>query len=144
MTPVCWNHPNVLWGFMISSALVFIVVGAIFLAPFWLFDGTSFLITSCVGRVAIQKWNQGEKYAGKYAKATYTVALISILVEVCFMIAAVYLWSKEMNPWHRTSYGRDGDSFFFCSLYSSSCNVCVVLHFRKMCHTEKQGDLENN
>lgn len=136
MLCVCRN--SVLLGIMALSSLVFLVLGAVFVAPYWLFDGTSFLGSTILGYLAVRSADQSvdgpaETNSGmsrNYATATCFLAGASILVEVGFMIAAGVLWNQVMNPYHRTSYGRDGNSFFFCSLYSSICNLFVVRHFR--------------
>merc|ERR1711907_863721 len=123
--PLCGNKPML--SIMVVSSLVFLATGAAFFAPYWLFDGTSFMLSSILGYLAVQ---QGS--SNGYATATCSVAAISVLVEVGFLIAALILWNEEMNPIHRTSYGEKGNSFFFCSLYSSILNVFVVFHFKNL------------
>lgn len=123
------------------SSLVFLTVGAIFVAPFWLFDGASFLVTSILGYLATKHASQSDSSAvNTYATAAKCVAGVSIPIELGFLITAVVLWHDEMNPVHRTSYGRDGDSFFFCSLYSSTLNLFVALHYSGLERTQSAAD----
>eukprot|EP00658_Telonema_sp_P-2_P006205 TRINITY_DN12370_c0_g1_i1.p1 TRINITY_DN12370_c0_g1~~TRINITY_DN12370_c0_g1_i1.p1 ORF type:complete len:181 (-),score=33.16 TRINITY_DN12370_c0_g1_i1:352-894(-) len=140
----CECRDTVILAIMGLSSLVFLAVGAIFVAPYWLFDGTSFLCSTILGVMAVKAMENGEvsdkntedsttNHKTKVlATATCGVAAVSILVEVGFMVTAIILWKDEMNPYHRTSYGKDGNSFFFCSLYSSICNLFVVRHFYAM------------
>ena len=81
---------------------------------------------------AVRDSDTVRKNLEKYCTITCAIAGVSILVEIGFMIAAVILWNSTMNPWHWTSYGDNGSSFFFCSLYSSICNVFVIVHFWSM------------
>ena len=74
------------------SALVFLGLGAAFVAPYWLFDGASFGVSCLLGTLAIRRWREaGDAF---YSKATCCVAGISILVDVGFMVAAAVLWNS--------------------------------------------------
>ena len=42
-----------------SAALAFLSLGCVFVAPYWLFDGCSFLISLALGFLAVQRWKQG-------------------------------------------------------------------------------------
>ena len=122
------------------SALVFLVMGAAFVAPYWLFDGLSFACTFVVGRLAIRRalpplGSEANPPAGAhklYCRVVCTVAALSIVAELSFLVTAVLLWNKVMNPLAWNGYGRDGSSFFFCSLYSATCNTAVLVHFCRL------------
>jgi len=131
---------------MAVSAAVFMIMGGIFVAPYWLFDGVSFLCSGILGRFAIRNWQRSEQgdssaapVALTYSRAVVCVAACSIVIEISFLVAALLLWKKEMNPLHRTSYGENGSSFFFCSMYSSILNCFVVAHFLKLGRAEAEG-----
>jgi hypothetical protein len=64
-----------------------------------------------------------------YCTMVCCVAAASALAEVGFLVAALVLWDRQMNPMSSSNYGRDGSSFFFCSLYSSTTNLFVLRHF---------------
>merc|ERR1711998_324420 len=72
--PLCGNKPML--TIMVVSSLVFLASGAAFFAPYWLFDGASFMLSSILGYLAVQ---QGP--SNGYATATCSVAAISVLVE---------------------------------------------------------------
>ena len=134
------------------SALVFLIMGAMFAAPYWLYDGASFLVTFILGFLAIRSFNALQALPSSkipssssssssssphvaYSRACVLISAASILIEIGFIVFAVVLWNREMNPIAVSSYGRDGSSFFFCSLYSSICNVFVVAYYYRLSRT---------
>merc|ERR1712086_98308 len=146
--PLCSD--TVMLSIVAVSSLVFLTVGCIFVAPYWLYDGASFLLAFVLGLLASRGNVQGEstvepdsteRDTNSYATATWCVAAFSILVDIGFMVTALMLWNEEMNPFHWSSYGRDGNSFFFCSMYRAICNTFLVFHFRNL-HTATAAQLE--
>ena len=117
------------------AALAFLVLGSVFTAPYWLYDGTSFALTCALTTLAVRRWRGGAKKAGGnrphvvFCRGACIVAVVSFTVAVAFLVTAVVLWNDEMNPVARGSYARDGSSFFFCSLFSASTNAWVAIHF---------------
>ena len=106
-----------------------------------------FACSSVFGRAAFRKWKRYqslncEEAASEHASAvtlcrwTYRTAIVSVVVEIGILVAAVLLWEERMNPLAWQHYGRFGSNFFFCSLWSSSCNVCVASHFYSLSRRE--------
>ena len=150
--PLCSD--TVMLSIVAVSSLVFLTVGCIFVAPYWLYDGASFLLAFVLGLLAcwgtcwgnvpgesMEEPDSTDRDTNSYATATWCVAAFSILVDIGFMITALMLWNEEMNPFHWSSYGRDGNSFFFCSMYSAICNTFLVFHFRNL-HTATAAQLK--
>merc|ERR1712216_558757 len=123
------------------SAIVFLGMGIPFAAPYWLYDGISFLLCCIVGYMAVRNWKhlqQGMSDVSTYvaySRTTFCIAMVSVFIEIGFLATALLLWNQQMNPINTSSYGRDGSSFFFCSLYSSTTNVFVARHFFKLSRT---------
>ena len=120
------------------SAAIFLIIGAAFVAPYWLYDGAAFLLCFALGRVAIRHWTHGGPYTS-YCYATCAIAAISILADLSFIVAARLNWDREMNPFHNSVFGKEGplgsdqgSSFFWCSTYSCLSNIFVLGHFRSL------------
>ena len=154
--PVC--RYNVLLGVTGVASAVFLIVGFIFLAPYWLYDGASFFVVTWLGYNACKEstpeplddHEPAPKAAAPQAapqsplskaQATWMLAAFSACVEVCFLIAALALWSKQMNPFAWAHYGRNGNSFVFCSIFSATTNCFVVVHFRLLAQKQLGGDV---
>ena len=128
------------------GATIFVLSGFIFLAPYWMFDGISFTITSIIGWIAFMELSQYQKYLANpegvmlakkqpsnfKATVVYCIAAVSIPVEFVFAVCAIIYWDHVMNPWWWNEYGKNGSSFFFCSCFSMITNTFVVIHFRHM------------
>ena len=118
------------------SSLVFLVMGGVFVAPYWLADGVAFAITCVLSTLAIRSRQECEEALTARAlalcRATYCTGSLFVLVDIGFVITAGILWNRTMNPFAWTDYGRNGSSFLFCSLYSAIVNSFVVYYFCKL------------
>jgi len=117
------------------ASLTFLAFGSIFVAPFWLADGVTFLVSAILAWPAKIFWTRGDTRYVACSVAVCGVAAFSILMGVAFLIAAVILLTEEMNPIARTSYGRTGDSFIVCSCVSVTLNTLSLVHFIRLART---------
>jgi len=130
--PMC--SYKMLFGFTAVSSLAFLLSGFIFLAPYWMYDGLSFLAITVIGVLA---WREHdglmEKTSGvDKALVTCVVSAVSIVLELGFLVAAIILWDRVMNPWYWNAYGKKGNSFVFCSTWSIILNSFVITNVRPM------------
>lgn len=101
------------------SAVLFLVFGGYAIAPYWLFDGASFLVSATLGYKAtvwlataqLQCVHLGSAEAAcvlakRYATATCCVAGLSVVCEIGFLGAAIMLYDEEMNPVARVRLQR--------------------------------------
>lgn len=122
---------------MFTASVIFIISGCVTFAPYWIFDGISFLISGSLATRAVLKSSSNATFA------TIVVAAISIPIELGFLIAAIILFDKQMNPFSTMSYGEKGNSFIICSITSASINTFAVIHFRKVyrgLHSSQEDD----
>ena len=110
-------------------------MGSLVLAIYWWWDGLSFATTFALGSLAYRRIRSGASHVA-YCRAACFAAIVTIVVDVGFLTTALIRWNDVMNPLSQyvtyTSYGTNGSSFFFCSLYSALCNVWIFIHFLKM------------
>ena len=102
---------------MAVSACVFVVMGSMFAAPFWLFDGISFAGSCALGCVAARRARLLRAGGGgpggrdqpqatgrpaaplhprSYALAAAAVAGFSIPIDIAFATSAILLWDEVM------------------------------------------------
>jgi hypothetical protein len=129
--PVLRKLDKVLLGVISTGMVIFMVMGSLSSAPYWLFDGAAFLVTLLLSWLAF-----ASKSCVRQRLALgliWRLAVVYVCIEVSFLVAAIVLFRKVMNPWApegHGAYGRDGSSFVFCSFFSALINSCVVYRFK--------------
>lgn len=114
-----------------AGALLFLLGGITKHAPYWLFDGLTFLVTfslACYVFFNIRADAVSQARVRKVQGAIWRAAIFYMIVECGFLIAAVVLLHRTMNPFS-AEYPRKGSAFVWCSVSSIAINLYVVAVF---------------
>jgi len=129
--PVLRRLDKVLLGTIFAGMVIFLVMGSLSRAPYWLFDGASLLVTLSLSWLAFASHScSGRRLA---LRLIWRLAVLFLIIDVSFLVAGVVLYKKVMNPWtpeRDRRYGRDGSSFVICSFFSTLANLCVACRFK--------------
>jgi len=129
--PVLRKLDKVLLGAVFAGMVGFLFFGSVARAPYWLFDGTSFLVTLSLSWLAFaSRSGSGQRMA---LVLIWRLAAVSVLIDIGFLVAGVILDDEVMNPWAPEgggAFGRDGSSFIVCSFFSALANSFVACRFK--------------